>query len=537
MITIMLVDDEPFIRVAIKALFNWEEHGFQIISETSNGKSALLELQKHPADIILTDIKMPLMNGIELIEQVKQSYPDILCVVLSNYNDFELTRSAFLAGAVDYLLKNDLNTDSYLALTTHLKETYFSTEQAQHHISAPKPQEKSKRALCVSALRQAVEIKDSEVSPILDLGLPYVIAHILLDSPSAFDNSNLIRDTVYKIISELSEFKLYYYSQAVNDYILIVYCEEASNALFYQKITAFFDLLSSNLQIYLNAQTIMGVSNIKKELPLLSEAYEEASAQAQKIFYCQSSALFFQYQEKTVKKEIRALVEEDIECISSLVISQNWQGLKSLVFRLLDFVQKTHYSPAKTKRLFMNLQFLISNEITRCFSKDSLFIFNAESVYEDILYASKISDIQQYLELFLENPLGSLNSPGSGNQYSPIIAEAIKYLQSNFCDSATNLGTVAKAISVNPSYLSRLFHKETSENFNSFLTALRITHAKHLLRSTQSSIVDVADACGYNTPKYFITAFRLLEGITPAAYRSTKHTSQPEEKREPDENS
>lgn len=524
MITIMLVDDEPFIRVAIKALFHWEEHGFQIVSETSNGKSALIELEKNPVDIILTDIKMPLMNGIELIERVKQLYPGTLCVVLSNYNDFELTRSAFRAGAVDYLLKNDLNIDNYLSLTKHLKETYFNDRPQTPKIVFQSPPSVSERELCIRTLRQAIEETDSVEFDyeILDRKCPYVISHIFLDGSTTFDGNNLIRDTVYKIISELSEFKLYYYAHAVTDYVLMIYNEEESNISFYKKITTFFDSLSSNLEIYLNVQTIMGVSNIKKEIWLIPEASEEAFEQSQKIFYCQSSTLFFQHLEKPEKQQILELVKEEIDSIPRLVISQDWIGLKSLVFHLLDSIERTYYRPPKAKRLLVNLQFLIANEIVHCFSKDSLFMLDAESVYEDILNATKIDDVRQYLEKFFHDPPNFFSTDESEETYSQITAEAINYLHLNFCDSTTNLGTVAKAISVNPSYLSRLFHKETHENFNSFLTSLRMTHAKYLLRSTQKSIADIADACGYNTPKYFITTFRQLEGITPAAYRSTQ---------------
>lgn len=534
MIRIMLVDDEPFIRVAVKTLFSWEEHGYQIVSEASNGEAAILKLPHERIDLIITDIKMPVTGGIQLIRHVKQHYPQIQCVVLSNYEDFSLTRNAFMEGAVDYLLKGNLNTDNFSALVQRLNANYFK-DNTSAETSQPLPV-KAPFVSQVWALQQLINEKNptEAMTAELDIGLSYILSTVKLlpygvdnnqNHPNSNGNENLVINTVLKIISEISEFKLCYYAVSTKEYILLIYNQETDKAVFYQKLNAFFKSLTSNIKIYLNNYTVIGASQLRNEIQKLPISYEEADTLSDNIFYCQDSAQYFY----TIPKEndctspVKEFVLSHIDSIPLLVGEQNWDTLHYFFKKLIFLIQQCLYPPLRAKRLITNLEFLILSETTRHYKDDMTFLFDNETIYDLTMQSGHISILKEAVKEFLKNiEEAALHAVPTHVDCSPIISQAIRYLKQNYKDSETNLGSVAAAISVNPSYLSRIFHKETKEHFNTYLTSLRMKCAKNLLILTQDSITVIAEKSGYNNVKYFINIFKKIEGQTPSAFRSTQ---------------
>lgn len=529
MIKTLLVDDEPFIRVAIKTLFDWEEHGFEIVGEANNGEAALLKLEYLNVDLIITDIKMPIKDGISLIRHAKEKHPHIQCVVLSNYNDFKLTRAAFLEGAVDYLLKNDLNTENFSALANRLKSGCFkdySNDTSPESLSqscAANPAEQE-----ILAIQQLLEgNKSPEAAQSLDKNHSFVMAEALLESlnsssvPPSQLNENLLQNTVLKIISEISEFQLYYYAVSATDYVLLIYNGELSSAVFYKKLDAFFHALSSNIQSYLNQIAVVGISSLYSDTLEIPDAFAQAHEQAEKIFYCTESTVFYHHMQPKCISQVRQFINSHIDAVTVYIDEQNWDELESYFSELVSLLTSEQVAPDIAKRLLANLIFLTLNGMNQNTNETSSLLLNTEMTYDQIFYSSKITDITLHLNQFLETVKKQRHlQPDCLEAFSDITAQAIQYLRAHYRDPDISLSSVSKTICVNPSYLSRLFYKETKQHFNSYLTELRINYAKKLLSSTKDSINTISEKCGYNSCKYFITTFKSQEGCTPASYRN-----------------
>ena len=215
MIRVMLVDDEPFVRVAIKSIFNWETYGYQIVSEANNGENAVLQLKYEQPDLVITDIKMPILDGIELIKYISAHFPRIKCVVLSNYSDYELTRAAFTEGAVDYVLKNDLNEESFAELCTRLSQKYFPDASKQKSLADEEIGGNNYAGSSYQSIALATAIERNCCSEFeikkLEQNAPFTVCVIspFLNHHYHYDRTNekLIFNTIEKIISELSEFR------------------------------------------------------------------------------------------------------------------------------------------------------------------------------------------------------------------------------------------------------------------------------------------------------------------------------------------
>ncbi len=528
MIRVMLVDDEPFIRVAIKTLFPWEEHGYQIVSEANNGEAALLKLEYENIDLIITDIRMPVTDGITLIHQVRQKYPHIVCVVLSNYEDFSLTRAAFRAGAADYLLKGNLNNESFSSLISHLQNSSLIQGTPASAQASPAPlgtPEAPDWALQQLITDHAVS---EELIRQLDFGLPYVISSIRLgewhkktDETSATSvNRNLIMNTVLEIISMISEFKIYSYAVSAREYILLICNEESDNELFHRKLTAFFNSLSANIQSYINTFAVIGTSPVYTDVNEILNAYRNADSQSNRIFYLNESSLFFGIGKADEVKKVKDYVRTNVGSVSFFIREQNWQAIRDFFHTLLDLLRTALYPVSDAKHLLCNLEFLISNEIAQVFRNES-FVHLDNTFYGPTDVAQNFSELQDSVEQFLENLKElSHHTLAIRKDYSDITNNALSYLDEHYRDPDISLESVANAIAVNSSYLSRLFHKETKMNFNAYLTSLRINYSKICLRSTRDSIAGIAIKCGYNDPKYFINIFKKTTGLTPSAYRN-----------------
>lgn len=137
MIRTLLVDDDTLIHVTLRSLIDWESYGFTVIQDCNSGIQALNYLQEHPVDLLITDIKMPGMNGIELMQQLRESAAMPVTVVLSGYDEFELVREAFRLGAYDYLLKANISKEGVKRLLDGLCEKVFRTEIRQNPVCRP----------------------------------------------------------------------------------------------------------------------------------------------------------------------------------------------------------------------------------------------------------------------------------------------------------------------------------------------------------------------------------------------------------------
>lgn len=538
MIRVMLVDDEPFIRVAIKTLFNWEKNGFKITSEANNGEAAIIKIKYDQPDLIITDIKMPITDGMNLIKYVKIHYPNIKCVVLSNYGEFELTRSAFVEGAVDYLLKNDLNNDSFLSLTRRLRKEFFDQHIASDipiKQSGPPPEKIIENKLsAIKSLINGTENIDQCVS-VLDDKMSFVLCNLYIDLSHIPTNSsdfsdikiNLIKNTILKIISEISEFKSYYYSETSEKYVLLIYNNEKESSIFLEKVNIFLKSLCFSIHKYLNTLAAIGVSEIKTNIKDLPAAYNQALQLARNLFYNVESAIYFYQSNEKSSNKVSEYIRSHIDIFSCYIGNKDWNNIDNFFSDLCSLIKTEKTAPKKARKYIMNLIFLLQGEIVhqRINGLDNLP--DNSALFDKIQKSQKMSDLEIYIQRYLiQLKKNSCDWEKKLFNYSNIVNNAIQYLHLHFQDPDVNLNSVADAISVNESYLSRSFFKETKVHFNSYLTDLRLNYSKNLLVATTDTISAIAKKCGYNNGKYYYHLFKKAEGTTPSTYRNDTHNYQ-----------
>lgn len=273
--------------------------------------------------------------------------------------------------------------------------------------------------------------------------------------------------------------------------------------------------------MYLNAVASIGVSEIKTSIADLPAAYEQASLLSQNLFYDSKSAMYYYHKTPKSSQDISKMVSEYLKKLPNYVNENNWDYITELMIQLCNIIKTEKYPPQKVKRLTTNLIFLLQEEIMHQQRNNGESLPDNEALFDQIAQARKMTEIEDCIQQFLTQVKAKRDywETMSGN-YSIIINQTIEFLHQNFQNPNVNLSTVAKSISVNQSYLSRLFFKETGKHFNSYLTDLRLSASKSLLLRTKESISAIAEKCGYNNSKYYINLFKRTEGITPNTYRN-----------------
>ncbi len=528
MLKIILVDDEPIVRLTIQTLGPWQNYGFQFAFEAAGGQEALEQLKTNPGiDIVLTDISMPKMNGIELIRQVKTIDPNIPIIVLSAYNDYPYVREAFKLGVQDYILKSDLSFESLLKLFEKIKENIDTTNRYLKEINDN-----------TVLLKQKV-IEDLVTGvPINISGEKLESLHIKIKKTNnvvcLFDvddyklqedkyDSEVLAKINHSITSIFSQKIMEYNTGEVlclfkGRYVLIANFEgEHSSAVMFQKLNQFINDIKYSLSELLNISVTVGVSAFADGIENIPSLYQQAAWTIQfRLIWGKGKTIHqqdilnitntAQINISSFKKDLLAAIENldptQVQTISNH-LKQYIVGLNpvkinvvySLYIEIIDYV----------------LNYLIGKDL----HPDDILLQELD-FYHKINEYETIDEISQFLENILLKIIEELRQK---NENIPLkLKKAREYIRAHF-QKNISLKSVAEYLNVSEAYISRLFTKEMGESFINYVTHLRIEKAKELLKNSDLSINEISERIGYYNQEHFSRVFKKHEGCSPNKYR------------------
>lgn len=539
MIKVMLVDDEPLIRLAMKSIFNWNENGFEIISEASNGENAIFKINEKQPDLIIADIMMPIKNGIEVVQYVQAHYPKIKCIMLSSYDDYKYVKEALLSGAVDYILKADLNNEKFDAAINKVKSKYFNDKvsdiwekkESEHKNSLLQKENflinlvngticTNKDDINQSCKTYAIEWMDSD----------YVVCTMYIES---FDLSNvkieekdypMVQNAIIQLLQELFSFCGFYFHDGLHKYIMLIYKENCSVERFNEKLLLMLGSIKTNVERYLNLNISIGISSISSSKQQISDCYNQSMYAVNLRFYEGYGDILFcpkDFMQHRTHEILPLMKQEKIPELKGFVDKCDWIRINTFFVDLFTKLKEIHYEEVRAKRLIINLMFLIQGELVGEALDSSEKLMTNDQIYTRISCLDLFEDIKKivfdYIEILKQCDMEILCK-----QYSIIICNAVEYLRLNFEDEELSLKCTAFHIGVNASYLSRLFYRETKIHFNEYVSHLRIEQAKKHLLDNRYSINEIAEKVGYPDTKYFIQIFKKVTGATPGGFRKSQ---------------
>lgn len=500
MIRTLIVDDDSLIHVTMRSLIDWESCGYTVVKDCAGGVQALNYLMEHPVDLLITDIKMPVMDGLELMRQLRQSGSVPVTVVLSGYDEFELVREAFRLGAYDYLLKGDISQAGLIRLLDGLREKLFHGAAAVSQTSTPQ--------------KGAAELEEGD----------YILALFAVEdfTQTAQRFGDNLRERMEKPMLELvrqirrlqdrvtvrartpSCYELYYRIQNRNG------AQDTARSVVRQIQGLWHD--------FMNMDTAVGISAIVSRQEL-----EEAAACCEIL--CKLSVLQGpgsictqeQYSELVraytgrapdCDRLIAALCGEDSEFLEQ-ELGRWFSGLKRLD-------NKGHI-----KRCLVLLARL--GERLESYGLSFSRVFPERPDFYALLRELPSKGER---EIWLRNTLRRVQAACDSQRQERqkgAIQRAKEFMQDNFTNPELMLKTVADYVGFSEKYFSSRFTKECGCTFINYLNDLRLKQAQELLRHTDMKIYEISDAVGYSSVEHFNHLFKKKLCVSPKDYRKNQN--------------
>ena len=526
---ILIVDDEYLVRLGLKTIIDWAGFGYIIAGEAASGKEALEFFEKNPVDLILTDIKMPVMDGLELIRKVKTIEKKVQIIILSHYDEFSYAQEAVNLGTFRYILKSELTKTN---LENVLKSLHFSSDdekslQRSENPSGWKDQWEAfikEQILPVLCGREKMKKKEMQKQPLPknskagDIAIFYVSCRTASLPGDAWEKfPKTIKVLFDEAFDNLAGSGNYY-----NDYFQFVAIAflARSQTEDEQFISDYISnpcmQIVKNVHRYYDVNVFIGVSSIGKPenfRQLLQEAHKAHIG----CFF--SSGLFINIHNKRNDSNTNEIVKKSGTVSYTKLVAYFDTNQKEA---MLEYIQNI-FSELRTTENFavVNDAFIdflsVGKLIHEKYQLKEEASLNKNKFKHDAFFDLPfIDDVEKYInELYLS--LFSAKQNGQAS-YSYIVKKCIDFINSNFQHNI-GLYEAAKEAGVSHSYLSFIFKQETGVNFSAALARHRIEKAKKLLTTTNLKIYQVAEQVGFSNPYYFSKVFKEISGYTCKEYR------------------
>ncbi|WP_309119800.1 response regulator [Paenibacillus sp.] len=512
MYRILIVDDERIEREGIRNLIRKLQLELDPIT-AENGEAALEIVRSQRVDIVITDIKMPFMDGLELSEKIREEKPDIELIIYSAFNEFEYARRAMRTNVSNYLLK-PIQVPEFVAAIGRATDACLEKEagkirELQLLEGYRRGMAYEREKMLLDAINGSKPIKPSEVAlPDGDAPEREWIHLLLADCPRPF--FDMQNDEFLAMLGERIDLPFDYLNLNEKQSLLFV---RSPAPLPKETLRSLAETIASSPAECFEQQVSIIVGAAADGWERVHDAYCGVERLLEYKFFMNDQAILFAgepFAEASVDEvELQSIENKIYQCLDYGDI----RGAKYGVELLFSFL--------KTKGQFSSLytKFICSEIMTKAVvkeQKNSLTVIN--EYLDKITRSPSLHDLKDLLfDLFdrLESDVGTKGKGESANK----IVEQIKQMVEARYDQDLSLEGIAEQVYLTPSYVSYLFKKETGQSLIRYITQVRMDKAVALLRDTNMKIVDICQKLGYRNSNYFIQSFRQHYGVTPAKFR------------------
>lgn len=540
MLKTFLAEDEIVVRENIKKMVPWEQYGFELVGEASDGEMALPLIKKLKPDLLITDIKMPFMDGLTLCKVVKKELPEIKIVILSGYDDFNYAKEAIGIGVEDYLLK-PITKNAFLERLCEIRSRY------EHEKSQREYYEQFHREMQEYEQNSSRDFFEGLISGTMDMGEMYERADKLgldivaeayniliftLESENAAAGQSetysewevrawekiegLFADNSYAMLfrNNVFSYGVLVKEQRDNPEKNTRDCVESIRAIL-------ADAPAGQPWFIAAGEPVTRLSNMKHSYNTAAQTYARRYLYDGHILYYRDLK-----DEELAKDDGRYLKKVDINAMDPAIIQKFLgSGLKEETGNFVrDYFHAIGKEPLASmvfrSYVILNVRFSVLSFLNRMGYCASAL---EESDTEDALEQGGASTeaAMAYAERILQKAI-EIRDENSGNKNRDILENSIEYIKNHYMDENMSLNAVAQVANISANHFSALFSQNIGQTFIEYLTGIRMEHAKELLRCTGKRASEIALEVGYKDSHYFSYLFKKTQGMTPSDYRKAK---------------
>lgn len=533
MFKVFLVEDEIVVREGIRNNILWEHYGFIYAGDASDGELALPLIRQIQPDLLITDIKMPFMDGLSLIELIRAELPRTKIVIISGYDDFSYAQKAIRIGVEQYLLKPIIK-EKMVEILIELHRKMETEQQQQEYIArfereAQEYEMFSRRRFFEQIVTGGLSVsKISETAKTLGIDVNAPNYNIVLFSLSSagYDGSapesytdalTVVQDNFRQYIVSHSEFILFNWN--VTTYAVLVKGSqddiERLTRQCIENIQGCCDMAGSDV----NWHTASG-SPVSR-LGAIPACFGEASRILSYRYLCPeehtlAEASIRDFKKKDGSNKITCQTEINQEGVRKFLSGGTVEEIDRFIDQLFQSAGEEAVSMPLFCRYLTLTVYFAANEYLNSIGCRADSLWSTELRPSDS--ASTPEEARKFARQIMEQAIG-LRDSESKKQQRHLLTQAIEFIDEHYPDETISLDRVARKVNISPNYFSAMFSQEVGQTFVEYLTNKRIDEAKRMLRLTDKRSNEIAFTVGYKDPHYFSFVFKKVSGCTPSEYR------------------
>ena len=538
MLRTFLAEDEIVVRENIKKMVPWEQYGFELVGEASDGEMALPLIRKLKPDLLITDIKMPFMDGLTLCRMVRKELPHIKIVILSGYDDFNYAKEAINIGVEDYLLK-PITKNAFLERLREIRSRY------EHEKSQKEYYEQFHREIQEYEKNSSRDFFEGLISGTMDAGEIYGRADKLgLDIVS--EAYNILLFTLDSGNAPVGQSETYSEWEAqAREKIEALFVDHPYALLFRSNIFSYGVLVKEqrdrpgeNTQVCVDSirailedsprgqEWFIAAGEPVERLSNVKQSYHTAlKTFARRYLYDGHILAYSELNTGESGKENgeKYLKKVDVNALDPVIIQKFLSSglLEETGSFIRDYFRAIGREPMASmvfrSYVILNVRFSVLSFLKKLGYDTKLF---EEGDTEDALEkgGKSMEAAMDYAEDMLRRAI-SIRDENSGNKNRSILESSIGYIRDHYMDENMSLNTVAQVANISANHFSAMFSQNVGQTFIEYLTFIRMEHAKELLRCTGKRSSEIAEEVGYKDAHYFSYLFKKTQGMTPSDYR------------------
>lgn len=516
MIKVMIVDDEHLIREGLKNAVPWERYGMEVVTVAENGEEGLAMAEEYQPDLVVTDICMPFMGGLEMAEQLLRKRPDTILLILTSYDEFGYARRALQLGAADYILK-PVDIEALEKILADAQQRFKQIEQRHSSVG-------TSISNVIHGRENAAQLRTSLERAGIATGQIYCCLLFKLLS-FGFAQSVLpadgLRDFLHQFSALLSECsggqELLLEGQEEDGRYLVVLGSGGSDAV-QQAVEQLCRHVRLKERIRDDYPLLCAISDLAEGEEQLITAYQQCKEIVRTSFLYDDTQ-FIRYGDLNRRQNRMEDISGNMDAFADALRTFDAQTIQKNLEEISASIRSGGRDSLLYGHVFVAAAF---SSILKTAQEVGVemedFFEELTDEYHTILRMDSLSgQLQKIGEL--AGRLCQIIDDNKNSPHTSVIQKAKSYVDGNYTDSTLTLRRVSAEVHMSPSYFSIVFKQTVGKSFITYLTDLRMERAAYLLQHTSQKVYEISYAVGYDNPTYFSTLFKKKFGLGPVEYR------------------
>ena len=502
----MLVEDEEFILQGIRCIIDWEELSMNVVSMVHNGREALERFLEEPVDIIVTDVEMPQMNGLELLEEIRKINPRTRCLILSGYDEFEYARAALKLDVEEYILK-PINEEQ-------LKQALLDAAKELDELDRKQAAETEDRIGWHKLLKGKMDSGEAaefyRMLPEMDGGEKIYVSIMKIDTGSVENQESL--QVILSAVQGMPH-KIRAVYLAADTLLLLLYAKkECTDGEALERFGVLQDDLESGHGIF----SFLTVASPISTYGDLAKSYQMASKmQKYRVLEGYGNCIAESYIRERKTQDV--VIDETL--LRKMILKKDQDGARQYIEDLFINNLRSEVRVDVLYQLALKLAVLLQDIKAEYKLGQSGNFQDLSEMTEKIYQADDIFGLKAIFMAEIAEIILCLHMEDS--QYTPVVKQIMEEVRKNYREDM-NLKTLSYKYHMNASYLGQIFQKEAGCSFTQYLSNTKNKIAKDLILNTNMKINDIAKEVGYPDTSYFYRKFKQCYGVSPASLRAVK---------------